>query len=160
MSKKLDNKIDNTKTQNNEENTDTLIEDDLKNISDDINKLSKSTKLKDILKKHKTIKISIDKTTEKVNSLVKSFEEEFEEPKEIITDETYEKYSKDIADFVDLNIDDIKINQMVKKYRSITKKILCCETYLKSKKMQLIECDKIDQSKINKDNTENENEYD
>lgn len=122
---------------------DTLIEDDLLSISTDITKLSKSTKLKEILKKNKAVKLNIDKVTEKIQVLKKSFETEIEESELVVSDEIYEKYSKEISSFVELDMDDLQIDQMIKKYKSITKKIQCCETYLKSKKMDLIDCDNV-----------------
>ncbi len=120
---------------------DLTIEDDLLFISNEINKINKSTKLKDILKKHKEIKTYISSTTKKITTIEELFESEIEESKEIIDDETYEKYSKDIADIVELDINDFTVETLVKKYRSTTKKIICCENYLKSKKMEIIYCD-------------------
>lgn len=120
------------------------IEEELELISLELNKLSKSTKLKDILKKHKDIKTHISITTDKIETLEELFESEILEPVEIIDDETYEKYTKEISEIVEnmeSDIDDLSVELLVKKYRSTTKKILCCEQYLNSKKLEVTYCD-------------------
>lgn len=118
------------------------IDETLTKISEDLTKLSKSTKLKDILKKHKHIKQELSIVSDQINQSKTLFESEIETSTEIIDDDTYEKYTKDITDVMDLDLDELDLETQIKKYRSVAKKILCCENYIKSKKMDLIDCDK------------------
>lgn len=134
---------------------DTTIEEDLSNISAEINKLGNSTKLKDILKKHKDTRVNISLATEKISKIEELFDSEIEEPANVIDDETYEKYSKEITEAVDIDVNEFGVETLVKKYRSIAKKIFCCENYLKSKKMEIIYCDKTENT--NNDDHDNDN---
>lgn len=123
------------------------VENELDLISEELTKLGKSTKLKDILKKHKTIKTNLNVTSEKLASLKTTFESAIvannvDQQKEIIDDETYDKYSKEITEILETNFDELDLETQVKKYKVLAKKIQCCETFLKSKKMELIDCDK------------------
>lgn len=131
-----------SKNQNNEQNL--LIEKHLTNISSEIVKLGKTTKLKDILKKHNNIKEEINIVSDKLNEIKTLFDssEIIENTNEIITDENFELFSKDINDFLDLDCDNIGIKDFVTQYSVVIKKIHDCEQYLKSKKMELIDCDK------------------
>lgn len=118
------------------------IESDLESISEELTKLSKATKLKDILKKHKTIKTNLDDVSNKINLIKSSFELANENSKDVIDDETYDKYSKEILDLLETDFDNLDIDTQVKKYKILSKKIMCCDNYLKSKKIEIIDCDK------------------
>lgn len=120
------------------------IENELSHVSEELIKLSKATKLKDILKKHKTIKTDLDNSTKKLNDLKESFEsEQKDSQKENIDDETFDKYSKEIAEMLETNLEDLDLESQIKKFKTLSKKIFVCESYLKSKKMEIIDCDKV-----------------
>lgn len=114
-------------------------------ISDELVKLSKATKLKDILKKHKNIKNNLNNAQENLNLLKNNFESndvEKETQMVQIDDDTYEKYSKEILDTFEIDFDKIDIETQIKKYKLLSKKISSCDNYLKTKKMEIINCDK------------------
>lgn len=134
------------------ENDKKTIENEIEEISENLTQLSKSTKLKDILKKHKSIKNSLSETFEKINLLKTSFESNIESPKEIIDDSTYDKYSKEITEILESDFDQIDIESQIKKYKLLVKKITSCETHLKSKKMEIIDCDKKNKKEKKYDN--------
>lgn len=143
------NNSENFDDSENSENSSQSIENKLKNISNEINNLSKETKLKNILKKHRNIKENISNVSQEIDQIKISFDSDVENNQEIIDDETFEKYSKEINDFIDLNHDELELTKFVKKYKSINKKIYLCEIYLKNKKMELIDCDKLQQNDKN-----------
>ena len=133
-------------TQNITQNT---IEKQLSNISADLDELSNTTKLKDIFKKHKDIKKKLGSATEKLDELEKIFNSEInysniDPADKLISDETYEIYSKEIYDFIDdfsSNSENTSIELLMEKYKLTIDKIHLCEKYLESKKMEITYCD-------------------
>jgi len=125
------------------------INDEIDGISDEINILSKSTKLKDILKKYKQIKNNLDNINEKVTILKSSFEgidsASKKDQKETIDDDTYDKFTKEISEMSE-GFDDFTLEEQISKYKLIIKKIIMCDQYLKSKKLEVIECSDIEPS--------------
>lgn len=143
------------------------IENEISKISLDLENLNKMTKLKDIIKIHKEIKKNINSTNEKILKVEKLFESynetddvnvtdntnktnktdktnetsKVEKKNKLTDDDIYEKYSKDISEIMNTNIEDIPIETLVEFYINTEKKIKFCEKYIESKKMELIYCD-------------------
>lgn len=124
------------------------LNDEIESISSEINILSKSTKLKDILKKYKQIKTNLDNINEKVTDIKSNFDnidtkKDKLEKKEIIDDDTYDKYTKEITEAYE-KFDDLSLDEQISGYKSLLRKITTCENYLKSKKMEIIECPEVE----------------
>lgn len=113
----------------------------LATIDTNLEELSKSNKLKDILKKHNQIKNELHELQETIDEIKQKFDSHIDIKKDIIDDVTYDKYCKDLnVDMEDI-FDDISLEDQVIKYKQYIKKIMACENYLKSKKMEIIKCD-------------------
>ena len=126
------------------------LNDEIDSISSEINILGKSTKLKDILKKYKQIKSNLDNINEKVTNIKSNFDsidtkKDKSEKKEPIDDDTYDKYTKEINEASE-TFDDLSLDEQISGYKSLLKKISICENYLKSKKMEIIECPEVEPS--------------
>jgi hypothetical protein len=124
------------------------LNEEIDSISTEISALSKSTKLKDILKKYKQIKSNLDGINEKVINIKSNFDsidvkKDKSEKKDTIDDDTYDKYTKEITEASE-KIDDLSLDEQILGYKSLLKKITICENYLKSKKMEIIECPEAD----------------
>ena len=117
------------------------IQEQLDLISSELDELNESTKLKDIFKKHKDIKKKIGIVSDKLENLEKLFDSEIIENSEIINDETYETYSKEISLILDDDIEQLPVEILINKHKDIMQKINMCQKYLESKKMEIINCD-------------------
>lgn len=143
-SKKNNKQIDIINTTNTADITNQVltIEQELINISEELTILNQTSKLQDILKKHGIIKTNLNDMTNRVDLIKSSFESITDISKEIIDDETYNKYSQEIATIFETNFDQMDVETMVTTYKTISKKIYSCDNYLKSKKIEIIDCDK------------------
>ena len=124
------------------------IEKSLETIVDNLDELQKSNRLKDILKKHNQIKTKLEGLKETVDIIKKNFDSQIETKKEIIDDITYDKYCKDLNIDMEDEFDDISLEDQVAKYKQYMKKIMACDAYLKSKKMEIIKCDDVKKSEL------------
>lgn len=115
--------------------------DELDDISKEIENLSKNTKLKDIIKKYKNISEGLDDVKEKIMNTKNIFEniDVKKELKDIIDDETYDRYVKEIFDILE-KIEKLPLEESISKYKIVLRKSALCENYLKSKKMEIIDC--------------------
>lgn len=132
------------------------IEQELINISEELTTLNQTSKLQDILKKHNVITTNLDMMTDKINLIKSSFESTTDNSKEIIDDETYNKYSQEISTVFETNFDQMDIETMISAYKTISKKIYSCDNYLKSKKIEIIDCDKLNQTNQPDNSLDNE----
>ena len=131
-----------------------MLENYLEKISDELTSLSKSTNLNVTLDKFKSVENLLSNANEQYNLNKLEFEDN-EKNNDIIKnidDETYEKFSKDITKIYETNWDKLNIETQIKKYKILNKKIKQCELYLKSKKLEIINCDKDNDQIINLDN--------
>ena len=145
VKKKLVHVVHSESNESDNESNDEL-DNKIDEISNELDVLNKSTKLKDILKKHKQIKNNLDDVYGKVKTIKTIFENidskkdsNKDDNKDIIDDATYDKYTKDINEIIK-TINDKKLENQIAKYKILSKKVIACENYLKSKKMEIIEC--------------------
>lgn len=113
----------------------------LNSIVQDINKLENEQNLGKLLASHNKIKNKIIKLNNKITNLKAQVDNEYEfEPKEL-SDEEYELLIQEIYQLLNNNSETL-IEKQVEEYISLITKIHYCKTYLQTKKLTIVECDK------------------
>jgi hypothetical protein len=135
------------------------VEKQLKYIGKNLNELSEQTKLNEILKQYSDTQKKIELTDSQLKSLKQTFDDistDENKQKNIIDEETYERYISDVDDLLK-EMENDSIENQIDLYKKIVKKTSACKKYLQSKKMSIIECDPKEQTKENTKESVDEN---
>jgi maltodextrin utilization protein YvdJ len=132
-------------------NTASNIEIDISDISTSLSGLETVTNLSELIQKHKSICLNIDDASNKLLNIKKSLNVDqldnsnnSNNSENIIDKEIYDKYHADILNSSSLNVDSMNLSDQIILHNNLSIKMRACEKYLKSKKMELVECDKQD----------------
>jgi len=117
----------------------------MKEIDEDLNKLSHEANLNTILTNYTEAQTKIMT----VENLLKDIKEKFDEVCEkditsskVLSDDDYAEYIKtteqEISEF-----ENCQLEKQIDKFEKICKRLVCCKKYLQSKKMEIIKCDDV-----------------
>lgn len=114
-------------------------------ISDELEHMSQTNNLSVIIKKYQDVKKQIETCRDNLTNLKKDFLDNRCESDEMISDIIYDyDYDHLISEINDLSITILGIKNIemkISKYQELSKKILLCQKYLGSKKMEIFYCD-------------------
>jgi len=116
------------------------IDEKLKKLDSKVSKLNNLVNLDEMTKMFEDTKVGINELEKELDKIKTSFNNPEKKELKVINDETYKKYMKQ---FEDENFDDTEdISQQIEKYNKLMHRMNLCEEYLKSKKQNVIQCDK------------------